>query len=374
MARKQVDNTASKRGGQRQSRKGRRVPGSGRIRRKELPSFTRRLSAMLEAGLPLLQCFEGLAEQTQNKEFRKVIIHLREQVENGSSFAEALAQYRGLFGDLYVNMVRAGEIGGSMAEVTDRLSSYLESAAELRRKVFAAAMYPTVIVMLSGTLTTGLLIFVVPKFQEIYEGFGAKLPGPTNVLIKISEIIRFRAPYVIGALVLLIVIYIQVKKTDKGGVAIHHFFLRLPVFGSLVEKIALARFSRTFASLLRSGVPILDSLEIVATATGNKYIEKALDACKPKVEGGKGVAEAMKETKVFPPMILHMTTVGEKTGNIDGMLEKIADFYEDEVASTLEGLSSMIEPLLMAVLGVLIGGIVIAMFMPIFGLNKLVSN
>ncbi|MDT8391258.1 MAG: type II secretion system F family protein [Lentisphaeria bacterium] len=373
MARRETQTATPVTGTSGRRKKGRKVSNSGRIRRKELPSFTRRLSAMLDAGLPLIQCLEGLAEQTQVKEFRHVLINLRQRVEGGNSFAEALAEYRLLFGDLYVNMIRAGELGGSLSEVTSRLASYLEASAALRRKIFSAAMYPLVILILAGSLTVGMLLFIVPTFKDIYDDFNAELPGPTNVLILISDIIRYRAPYVILGLIVGIIAFVQIKKTEKGGLTIDRWFLKLPVFGMLIEKIALARFSRTFASLLRSGVPILRSVEIVSTATGNKYIGRALKSCAPEIEGGKAVAVAMKETKVFPPMILHMMSVGEKTGNIDGMLEKIADFYEDEVSNMLDGLSSMIEPLLMAVLGIVIGGIVIAMFMPIFSLHKLIS-
>ncbi len=350
-----------------------RVRGTGGIRRKELPSFTRRLAAMLDAGLPLIQCLDALSEQTEIKEFKRVILALRARVEAGDSFAEALKRYERLFGDLYVNMVRAGEFGGSLAEVTNRLASYLEASAALRRRVIAAMMYPLIIMILAGSLTVCMLLFIVPTFAEIYADFDAELPGPTKVLIVISELIRHRAPLVIGGLVALIYGLVRLKKTEKGGLAIDRRLLKLPVLGKLLEKIALARFSRTFASLLRSGVPILRSVEIVATATGNRYIGKALLGCGPEIEGGSNVASAMRRTNAFPPMIIHMISVGEKTGNIDGMLEKIADFYEDEVANALEALSSIIEPLLMAVLGVMIGGIVIAMFMPIFNLHQLVG-
>jgi len=350
-----------------------RVRGSGRIRRKELGSFTRRLSAMLDAGLPLIQCLDALSEQTQIPEFRRVILAIRQKVEGGSSFAEALFHFDKLFGELYVNMIRAGELGGSLSEVTERLASYLEASAALRRKIISAMMYPVVIMLLAGTLTICMILFLVPTFADIYKDFGAELPGPTQVLIIISEIIRHQAPLVFGVLAVLIFIFVRFKKTETGGLKIDQGCLKLPVFGNLIEKIALARFSRTFASLLRSGVPILRTMEIVSTATGNKYIGKALAGCAPEIEGGSDISMSLKKTKAFPPMIIHMVSVGEKTGNIDGMLEKIADFYEDEVATTLEGLSSMIEPLLMAVLGVVIGAIVVAMFMPIFSMHQLIG-
>lgn len=353
--------------------KSNKVAGVGRIRRKELASFTRRLAAMLDAGLPLIQCLEALAEQTEIKEFGRVIQGLRQRVEAGDSFAEALRRYDNLFGELYVNMIRAGEFGGSLSEVAGRLASYLEAAAALRRRIIAALMYPLIILILASALTTCMLVFIVPTFEEIYNDFDAVLPKPTQVLIVISKILRHQAPLVVAGLIVLIVAFIRFKKTTKGGLLIDHGMLKLPVFGKLIEKIALARFSRTFSSLLRSGVPILRSVEIVSTATGNKYIGRALSTCGPEIEGGSNIASAMRRTQTFPPMIIHMVSVGEKTGNIDGMLEKIAEFYEGEVESALEALSSMIEPLLMAVLGVAVGGVVIAMFMPIFNLHQLIS-
>lgn len=351
-----------------------RVRSVGRIRRKELPSFTRRLAAMLDAGLPLIQCLEALGQQTQIREFGRVINALRQRVEGGDSFAEALARYDRLFGELYVNMVRAGEFGGSLSEVMNRLASYLEASAALRRRIIAAVMYPVIIMILATTLTTCMLVFIVPSFEEIYNDFDAKLPKPTLVLIFISKLIRERALWVIAGVVLLLFIFFRVRRSEKGGLAIDKAFLKIPVFGGLMEKIALARFSRTFASLMRSGVPILRSVQIVSTATGNRYIGRSLAVCGPEIEGGSNIAAAMGKTGSFPPMIIHMISVGEKTGNIDGMLEKIADFYEDEVTNALEALSSMIEPMLMAILGVLIGGIVIAMFMPIFNLHQLIAT
>jgi type IV pilus assembly protein PilC len=271
-------------------------------------------------------------------------------------------------------MVRAGEFGGSLSEVTERIASYLEASAALRRRIIAAIMYPLIITVLASALTTCMLIFIVPTFEEIYNDFDAELPKPTQVLILISNLIRHQAPWVIGTLVVLAILFFQIRKSEKGGLVIDRGFLHFPVFGSLIEKIALARFARTFASLMRSGVPILRSVEIVSMATGNRYIGRALTTCAPEIEGGSNIATAMRKTKTFPPMVIHMVSVGEKTGNIDGMLEKIADFYEDEVANALEALSSMIEPLLMAVLGVVIGAIVIAMFMPIFNLHQLIAN
>lgn len=353
--------------------KRRKVRGMRSIRLNELAPFTQKLAAMLDAGLPLIQCMEALSEQTDNKEFQRVIIHIQERIEAGDSFAEALGCYDRLFGDLYVNMIRAGEMGGGLAEVTSRLASYLEASSALRRKVKSAMTYPVVVLVLATALTIAMLVFIVPTFASIFADFDAELPMPTQVLMAISEIIRKQALFVaIGAGALGYAFH-RFKKTERGGFMFDQYVLRTPLFGPLIEKIALARMSRTFASLLRSGVPILKTMEIVAQATGNKFIGKALAHCGNDIEGGSNIASALKRTKRFPPMVVHMIAAGEKTGNIDGMLEKVADFYEDEVSNSLEALSSMIEPLLMAFLGVVIGGIVICMFMPIFKMHEVVA-
>ena len=350
-----------------------RIRGLRKIKNTELGPFTQKLAAMLDAGLPLIQCMEALSEQTDNPEFRKIIISLKERIEGGDSFAEALRRYDMLFGDLYVNMIQAGEIGGGLSEVTERLASYLEASASLRRRVKAAMTYPVIVMVLAMILTIAMLVFIVPTFAEIYKDFDATLPGPTQMLVKISEILRGYAPWVLLAGGAAGYGLHRFKKTEQGGLIFDRYVLRSPVAGPLIEKIALARMSRTFASLVRSGVPILKTLEIVSQATGNKYIGKALSRCEGDIEGGANIASSLKSTNQFPPMVIHMIAAGEKTGDIDGMLEKVADFYEDEVTNSLESLSSMIEPLLMAFLGVVIGGIVICMFLPIFKMHEIVQ-
>ncbi len=352
----------------------RKVRGMRKIRLHELGPFTQKLAAMLDAGLPLIQCLEALSEQTENVEFRKVVHTLRERVEAGDSFAEALGHYQELFGDLYVNMIHAGEMGGGLAEVSSRLAAYLEASSALRRRVISAMTYPVVVLVLAALLTVGMLIFIVPTFAGIYEDFGATLPGPTQMLLNVSVFIREQS--ILGLVAVAVVVYTirRLKKTERGSFLFDQYLLRAPVAGQLVEKIAIARMSRTFASLIRSGVPILKTLEIVAQATGNKYIGTSLAHCGQEIEGGSNIASSLKRTNKFPPMVVHMVAAGEKTGNIDGMLEKVADFYEDEVTNSLESLSSMIEPLLMAFLGVVIGGIVICMFLPIFKMSEIVSQ
>lgn len=354
--------------------RGVRVKGIGRIRKNELCPFTQKLAAMLDAGLPLIQCLAALSEQTEDPNFKKIVDDIKARVEGGDSFAEALSVYNQLFGDLYVNMVRAGEMGGGLGEVTARLASYLEASQVLVRRVKSAMTYPIVVMVLATALAIGMLIFIVPVFEGIFEDFGGQLPGPTQVLVNISHIIRDKAPLVIIGIVALVYGLKRYKNTEKGALNFDRMVLKAPVAGALVEKIALARMARTFASLLRSGVPILKTMEIVSQATGNRYIGRALATCGDDIEGGINIGVSLKKCGQFPPMVIHMVSAGEKTGNIDGMLEKVADFYEDEVSTSLESLASMIEPLLMAFLGVVIGGIVICMFLPIFKMHEVVSN
>ncbi len=352
----------------------RRVRGIRKIRLVELPAFTLRLAAMLDAGLPLIQCMEALSEQTSNLEFRRIVKSLGARIEAGDSFAEALQGYRMLFGELYVSMVRAGEVGGALAEVMKQLGSYLEASQALRRRVKSAMTYPVMVMGLSLILTAFMILFIVPKFADIYADFGAQLPGPTQTLVDISAFVRRQAPLVAVAIVVLVYGLRQMKRTDRGHLLWDRVVLKAPVAGPLIEKIAISRMSRTFSTLIRSGVPILRTLEIVGEASGNWYIKSWLVNASRDIEGGAALAESFKKHGNFPPMLIHMVSAGEKTGNVDGMLEKVSDFYDDEVTNSLESLSSMIEPLLMAFLGIIIGGIVICMFMPIFKLSTIVNG
>ena len=350
-----------------------RLRGVRKIRNKELGPFTIRLATMLEAGLPLVQCLGGLAEQTDNETFHNVVEDLRQRIEAGDSFAEALANYPQLFNNLYVNMVKSGESGGSLPEVLARLGGYMEASAALKRRVVSAMTYPVMVLGMSIVLTVLMILFIVPKFAEIYEDFDSALPAPTQFLVNLSFLIRENVLIVAAVLFALAYAVRALKKTPRGAYLWDRYVLRTPVAGKLIIKIALARMSRTFASLVRSGVPILRTFEITSQATGNTYLGTALTQSGHDVEGGSALAPALKRTGVFPPMLIHMVSAGEKTGNVDGMLEKVADFYEDEVSNMLEALSSMIEPLLMAVLGVVIGGIVICMFLPIFKMHEIVG-
>lgn len=350
-----------------------RIRGLKKIRKIEVGPFTQRLAAMLDAGLPLVQSLDALVEQTDNEDFRTIISDLRDHIESGDSFAEALAIYRRVFGDLYVSMIQAGEMSGGLAEVTTRLGEYIAASAAIRRRIVSAMTYPVMVLGLSLILTAGMVLFIVPKFAAMYNDFGAELPTPTKKLVAFSDWSRSNFLLIAGILAAVIYAFKYVKSTDKGGYLWDRAVLQLPIAGPLIYKIIIGRLARMFASLTRSGVGILDTFQIVSEGTGNRYLTQALITAQKDVEAGSSIGQALRSTRVFPPMFIHMIGAGEKTGNVDGMLEKVADFYEDEVGNTLEALSSMIEPILMAILGMLIGGIAICMFLPIFSLGNVVS-
>ena len=355
------------------SSKGGRVPGAKKIRGKELPAFTRQLSAMLASGLPVVQALVALEEQTSHPQFKKVIRGIRVRIEGGASLSQALAVYPDIFDPLYISIAQAGETGGLLAETTNRVATYLEASERLRRKVVSAMMYPAIVCVVALLLTTSMIIWIVPVFAEIYVDFGAKLPGPTQFLMNVSDLIRSRALYVIGALIAVSILISQIKKTEKGAFAFDKLKLKFPVFGALNQKVALSRFSATLAQLTQSGVPILKSLEIVEVAVGNRVLAQAIQKAASIVESGGNLSVALADSPWYPPIIVHMLTAGEKTGRIDEMLVRVSEFYDDEVESMLAGLTSLIEPLLIVVLGILIGGIVLCMFMPIFKMHEIVA-
>ncbi len=351
----------------------RRVRAIRAIRRRELCPFTIRLATMLDAGLPLVQCLEALHEQCEHAEFQRVIREVGQRIEAGDSLAEALTYYRELFGELYISMIRSGEAGGGLAEVTARLGAYLESSAALRRRLISAMTYPVMVMVLSILLTAGMILFIVPKFADIYADFDATLPAATRLLVAASAFMRRHFLVALAGTAAAIYLVRFMMRTEQGRKLWDEYVLKVPVFGKLVGKVALARMARTFASLVRSGVPILRTFEIAAQATGNAFYAGALEGAGREVEAGAAVVKSLKSRAIFPPMVIHMVGAGEKTGSIDTMLEKVADFYEDEVTAMLESLSSMIEPLLMVFLGVVVGGIVICMFLPIFKLSEIIN-
>ncbi len=350
-----------------------RVPGAGKIRNKELPVFTRQLAAMLVSGMPVVHCLTTLEEQTVNKAFKTVIAGVRAQIEGGLMLSEALTVYPDVFDELYVNMFRAGETGGMLAETAGRIAAYLEASGKLKRKVKSAMMYPTIVMIVAILLAVSMIIWIVPVFASIYKDFNAKLPAPTQFLVDCSDAIRNHALIVILCVGALGYAFVRWKKTEGGTFAWDGFCLRMPVIGDLIRKVALARFASTFAQLMKSGVPILRALDIVAFATGNKVLGKVILDSRAVVERGEPLSSALEKSRDYPRMLINMLQAGEKTGKVDDMLQRISEFYDDEVQAMLSGLTSLIEPLLMVFLGVVIGGIVVCMFLPIFKMHEIIN-
>jgi type IV pilus assembly protein PilC len=353
-------------------KKGKTAGGS--VALADLVIFTRQLATMIDAGLAMVQSLQALADQTSNKVMRDVIRDVCTRVEGGDSFSEALQKHPKVFSRLYVCMVSAGEKGGLLAEILGRLATYLENAARLRKKVKSAMMYPTVVSVVAVLITIFLLIKVVPVFGEIFASFGAKLPAPTQYLINISDFVKHYLVLVLVGGGGAVYGWLYFIKTPPG----RHFWdarrIKLPVFGSIAHKICLARFTRTLASLIRSGVPILEVLQIVSQTVGNVIMEKAIKTAAVDIERGESISAALGKHPVFPSMIVRMVTAGEQTGKIDSMLERISDFLDEEIETTLSGLTALIEPILIVFLGVVVGGMVICMFLPIFKLPEIVSK
>jgi type IV pilus assembly protein PilC len=346
----------------------------GRVSLAEQVIFTRQLATMIDAGLAMVQSLQALAEQTSNKVMRDVIRDICARVESGDSFSEALGKHPKAFSRLYVCMVSAGEKGGLLAEILARLATYLENSARLRKKVKSAMMYPTVVTVVAILITTFLLIKVVPVFGEIFTSFNAKLPAPTMYLIMLSNFVKSYIVFIALAGGAGVYGWFYFIKTPVGRFFWDSHRIRLPIFGAIAHKICLARFTRTLASLVRSGVPILEVLQIVSQTVGNMVMEKAIKTAALDIERGESISAALGKHPVFPIMIVRMVTAGEQTGKIDNMLERIADFLDEEIETTLSGLTSMIEPILIVFLGVVVGGMVICMFLPIFKLPEIVSG
>src|SRR6185436_15605810 len=347
--------------------------GGGRVALADLVIFTRQLATMVDAGLAMVQSLQALAEQTTNKVMKDVIKDVCSRVEGGDSFSEALVKHPKVFNRLFVCMVSAGERGGLLAEILARLATYLENTARLRKKVKSACMYPTVVTIVAIGITVFLLVKVVPVFGDVYKGSGSKLPAPTQMLITFSEFVQSYLLYILAASGGLVYAWFAYIKTKKGREFWDGMRIKLPIFGSIAHKICLARFTRTLASLIRSGVPILEVLSIVCNTVGNVIMEKAIKTASGDIEKGEGISVALGKHPVFPPMIIRMITAGEQTGKLENMLERISDFLDEEIETTLSGLTSLIEPLLIVFLGITVGGIAICMFLPIFKLSELVN-
>ncbi|MBI4753142.1 type II secretion system F family protein [Candidatus Desantisbacteria bacterium] len=337
--------------------------------------FSRQLATLINAGIPIVQCLNVLIDQVDNKNFKKIIMNIREDIEKGASITMSMSKHPSVFNQLYTSMIKSGESGGVLDEVLERIASYLESVQSLRRKVQTAMAYPGVVSCIAVLIILFLLIFVIPAFKDVFESFGAKLPLPTMMLIKASDLIK---TYIVWFFLFAIGIFFMgrlfVTKTEKGRLAFDSLLLKIPVFGPLFRKIAVTRFARTLGTLVRSGVSILEALEIVAKTSGNKIVELAVMGARSSIREGERITDPLRECGVFPPMVIQMVSVGEETGALDTMLMKIADYYDREVDSAVSTLASLIEPLMICVLGVIVGGIVICMYLPIFMISTIVSG
>ncbi len=346
----------------------------GKVGIKHLVAFSRQLSTLVNAGVPIVQGLIILTEQIENKRMKQVVQDVRIDVESGLSIAEALGKHPKIFSQLYISMVRSGEAGGVLDIILDRLSGYLEASQRLRGKVKGAMVYPAVVSVVATSVTVFLLAVVIPAFKTAFTSFGAELPMPTKILIALSEFVKAYFIFGIIGIIVFIVGFSRLIKTELGAKKFDKFILKVPLFGTLLRKVAVAKFTRTLGTLVKSGVPILEALDTTAKTAGNKVIEEAIMNARQSIKEGERISGPLKTSGVFPPMVIQMITVGEETGALDTMLTKVADFYDQEVDVAIGGLTSMIEPIIIVVMGVVIGAIVIAMFMPMFELGSVVTR
>jgi type IV pilus assembly protein PilC len=344
-----------------------------KVRDKEMAIFTRQFSTMIDAGLPLVHCLNILAEQSESRNLRGVTSNVARSVEQGSTLAESLRKHPRTFNDLYTNMVDVGETGGILDVVLQRLAVYIEKAAALKSKVKSAMVYPASIIGVAFMVIVFMLTFVIPSFAAMFKDMGADLPLPTQIVIGLSDFVRGYFLLILAAMVGCVFAVRSYYRTENGNATIDALLLKVPVFGQLIRKVAVARFTRTLGTLVQSGVPILEGLRITATTAGNKVVEKAVLQCRASVTEGKTLTEPLKISGVFPPMVTQMISVGEQTGALDAMLSKIADFYDDEVNNAVNTLTSLLEPIMIVFLGVVVGGLVVAMYLPIFKLVTLIK-
>jgi len=339
-----------------------------KVKSKDVVVFTRQFSTMIDAGLPLVQGLNILAEQSTNPTFRTILKQVTKDVEGGSTLAEALKKHPKVFDDLFVNLVAAGEVGGILDTILQRLATFIEKSDDLKRKIKGAMVYPAAVVAIAIIVIAVILIFVIPVFQEMFASFGSALPLPTQMVVNMSEFMKGNIIWVILAFIVMGFAYKQYRNSKGGRKSTDNLFLRLPIFGDLLKKTAVARFTRTLGTMLASGVPILDSLEIVAKTAGNLVIEDIIYDVRSSIAEGQTIAEPLSENDIFPGMVTQMISVGEATGALDTMLNKVADFYDKEVDAAVDALTSLLEPLLLLFLGGSIGGLVIAMYLPIFSM------
>jgi type IV pilus assembly protein PilC len=348
--------------------------GGGKVDTKDLVVFTRQFATMIDSGLPLVQCLEILASQQENKTFKAILYKVKESVESGSTFADALGKHPKAFDELFVNMVAAGEVGGILDTILNRLAAYIEKAMKLKKRVKGAMVYPATIMSIAVIVVGVILVFVIPTFAKMFADFGGVLPAPTRFVIALSN---FCKKYIIVMIAAGFGVRFAIAKyysTPKGRKVIDGLLLKAPIVGPLIRKVAVAKFTRTLGTMISSGVPIMDGLEIVAKTAGNKIVEEAIYKVRQAISEGKTMAEPLSACGVFPPMVVQMISVGEATGAMDTMLNKVADFYDDEVDDAVGALTSMMEPLLMVFLGTAVGGLVVAMYLPIFKLAGTVAG
>lgn len=348
--------------------------GAARVKDKDIVIFTRQFATMIDAGLPLVQALDILSTQVENRTLANVLKQVKNDVEAGSTYADSLKKHPRVFSELYSNMVAAGEAGGILDTILGRLAVYIEKAMRLKRKVKGAMVYPIVVSTVAVGVIVVIMIFVIPTFSKMFAQFGGTLPLPTQLVIGLSKFLGgIGGVIMLGALIASIIAFVQLRRAEKGKYITDRVFLKLPIFGKLLNKVAVAKFTRTLGTLVSSGVPILEGLDITAKTSGNKVIEYSVQEVKKAVTGGKTLSEPLAKAKVFPPMVTHMIAVGESTGALDAMLSKIADFYDEEVDQAVNNLTALMEPMLMVFLGGAVGFIVVAMYLPIFKLITLIK-
>lgn len=346
---------------------------SGNVKLDDLVVFSRQMATLVGAGIPLIQALEILSEQVEKDKFKDILRDMHQQIQGGRSFSDAMERHRKIFSDLFINMVRAGESSGSLEEILDRIATYLEKTSALQKKVRSALMYPATVTVMAFLITFFMMSFVIPKFANIFSSLGADLPTPTKILIQVSNYMNHNWMIILGGLVIAIIFSFQMVKIPTVRLTWDAMKLKMIIFGPLMLKVAISKFSRTLATLVRSGVAILNALEIVSKTSGNMRIELVIRDLMDNVKKGESIAGPLGKSEIFPAMVVRMIAIGEETGELEEMLIKIADFYDSEVDAAIDGLTSLIEPLIIAFLGVVIGGIVIAMFLPIFTLSSAIK-
>lgn len=340
------------------------------VKTKDLVVFTRQFATMISSGIPVLECLDILEDQAEQPGFKLCIGQVGESVRGGSDLSDAMSAYPKVFERIYINMIKAGEASGQLDVILGRLAGFMEAAAKLKAQIKSAMTYPVISLVMILLITTGLLMFVIPQFEVIFRSMNIDLPLPTKIVLFMSLVMNEYFLYLFGSIAAVITAFVMIKKTEKGAYAFDWLMLKLPVFGDLNKKVCLARFARTFSTLIRSGVPILGALEIVATTAGNRVLERTIDSAKDSIRQGNQLCDPLKNSPIFPSMVVRMIEIGERAGALEQLLEKIAEFYDDEVEATVETLTSLIEPLMIGVMGVIVGGIVLAVFLPIFKMQE----